>query len=51
MHNKRSQVCLMVQCHNCGKNLTKPDKKIENAFFCIEVYTCHRCGAHFKLTY
>jgi predicted RNA-binding Zn-ribbon protein involved in translation (DUF1610 family) len=39
----------MVNCPNCGKELTKPDKKLENAFFRIAIYTCDKCGTTFKV--
>jgi predicted RNA-binding Zn-ribbon protein involved in translation (DUF1610 family) len=39
----------MADCPNCGKEVAKPDKKIENAFFHIVIYTCDRCGTSFKV--
>jgi DNA-directed RNA polymerase subunit M/transcription elongation factor TFIIS len=51
MANSLASVARMVSCQNCGKNLTKPDRKIENDFFCIAVYTCDKCGANFKIAY
>ncbi|MGD6852490.1 MAG: hypothetical protein ACQCN6_10575 [Candidatus Bathyarchaeia archaeon] len=38
----------MVKCPNCGRNLTEPERKIENSSFCIERYKCDRCGYTFK---
>jgi ssDNA-binding Zn-finger/Zn-ribbon topoisomerase 1 len=38
----------MVKCPNCEKELTKPDRKIENSMFTIAVYTCNKCGTCFK---
>jgi transposase-like protein len=37
-----------VNCPNCGKELAKPDKKLENAVFCVARYTCDACGTTFK---
>lgn len=41
----------MVNCLNCGKELAKPEKKIENSFFCLAVYKCDVCGISFKVAY
>lgn len=41
----------LANCPKCGKNLTKPDKKIEIWLFCIEAYTCDSCGIKFKITH
>jgi predicted RNA-binding Zn-ribbon protein involved in translation (DUF1610 family) len=40
----------MVNCPNCGKELGKPEKKIENSYFCLALYLCPKCGHHFKKT-
>jgi DNA-directed RNA polymerase subunit M/transcription elongation factor TFIIS len=40
----------MVSCPNCGNMLETPDKKIENALFCIAAYTCTSCGHRFKVS-
>ena len=38
----------MVNCPQCGWSITKPERKIENSVFCIELYKCHHCGVTFK---
>jgi transposase-like protein len=38
----------MVNCPKCGKTLTKPERKIENSAFIIELYRCDQCGTTFK---
>ena len=37
-----------VNCPKCGKELAKPDRKLENAVFYAAIYTCDICGATFK---
>jgi ribosomal protein S27E len=37
-----------VNCPKCGKELTKPNKKLENAVFCIALFTCDICGTSIK---
>jgi len=47
---KRSCLGLeMVDCPKCGKEVAKPDKKLENSFFQIAIYTCEGCGTTFKV--
>ncbi|MGA2385120.1 MAG: hypothetical protein ABSG33_01145 [Candidatus Bathyarchaeia archaeon] len=41
----------MVSCQKCGKNLTKPERKIENSSFRIALYACDNCGFKFKVVY
>ncbi|MGA3058929.1 MAG: hypothetical protein ABSD92_01020 [Candidatus Bathyarchaeia archaeon] len=41
----------MISGPNCGRKLDKPDKKIENYFFCLAVYTCNNCGNQFKASW
>jgi len=31
-----------------GKELAKPDKKLENSVFCVARFTCDSCGTIFK---
>jgi len=38
----------MANCPNCGKELAKPERRIANSVFCIEVYTCDKCELSFK---
>jgi uncharacterized Zn finger protein len=38
----------MAKCPNCGKEVAKPSRKIENSCFCIAAYTCNNCGTCFK---
>jgi len=38
----------IVNCPKCGKELAKPDKKLENSVFYVALYTCDMCGAKFK---
>jgi ribosomal protein S27E len=40
--------CCRVNCPNCGKELAKPDKKLQNAVFYVALYTCDACGTTFK---
>gem|GEM_PF-2223762 len=38
----------MFSCSKCGRNIVKPIKKLENAFFIIEVYKCKKCRTTYK---
>ena len=38
----------MIRCPHCGSPLDKPERKIENSAFCIELYECKQCGTSFK---
>jgi ribosomal protein S27E len=37
-----------ISCPKCGKELDKPDKKLENAVFYVAIYTCDKCGTTLK---
>jgi DNA-directed RNA polymerase subunit RPC12/RpoP len=39
----------MVKCPDCGKEIEKPDRSLENQYFVVEAYTCDGCGKHFNL--
>ena len=40
----------MAKCPNCGKEVAKPDKSLENHWFHIEAYKCKSCDCCFKVT-
>jgi len=40
--------CNRANCPKCGKQLIKPDRKLENAVFCVASFTCDRCGTNFN---
>jgi ribosomal protein S27E len=40
--------CHKVNCPKCGKELAKPDKKLENTAFFVAHFTCDCCGTTVK---
>jgi hypothetical protein len=39
----------MVACPKCGKEIVEADKKIENKFFSVALFTCEKCKTKFKV--
>ena len=39
----------MAECPYCHKEVSKPQKSLENRFFLIEAYTCDECKGKFKI--
>jgi DNA-directed RNA polymerase subunit RPC12/RpoP len=40
----------MAKCPGCGKEVSRPIRKIENSVFKIAVYKCEGCGKAFKVS-
>jgi len=40
--------CYRINCPKCGKELTEPDKKLENTVFFVARFTCDCCGTTIK---
>jgi hypothetical protein len=41
----------MVNCPRCGKELAKPNKKLENFVFFIAVFTYDECETQLKVVH
>jgi predicted RNA-binding Zn-ribbon protein involved in translation (DUF1610 family) len=41
---------LLVKCPNCGTELLRPVKVLDNSVFHIEAYVCPNCKHHFHVT-
>jgi len=41
----------MLKCPDCGKEISKHSKIIENEVFHLEYYKCDSCGTSFKVSY
>jgi endogenous inhibitor of DNA gyrase (YacG/DUF329 family) len=39
-----------VSCPKCGKELAKPDRKLENSVFYVALFTCDTCGTKVKFS-
>ena len=37
-------------CPKCGKELAKPDRKLENSVFYVALFTCDTCGTKVKFS-
>ena len=40
---------ISATCPKCGAEFTKPEKMLENRFFCIMSYKCGNCGNKIKV--
>ncbi len=40
----------MAKCPNCGNEVAKPQKTIDNRMFHLEYYVCDNCGKTFTVS-
>ncbi len=45
-----SEAVSVATCPNCGKDVAKPKKTIDNRMFHLEYYVCDKCGKAFTIS-